>query len=454
MVVAIERVAVDRLLERETETFKKRMAASGRMLERARHSMPLGVPSSFQHFPPHPIYIRRASGSRMWDVDGHEYCDYHLGFGSLAVGHAHPLLVEALTAQLADGTMYAMPSEEPVQLAEEICRRFGQDQVRFANSGTEATMDAIRIARGATGRDLLIKIEGSYHGHHDAVMVSVKPPADQLGSEDHPAQVVFSKGVPRATADLTLVVPYNQPEVLERLLTEHAGKVAGVIMEPVMMNLGIVHPDPGYLSEVRRITREHDTPLIFDEVKTGATIAAGGASEYFGVTPDLICLAKSIGGGVPIGAIAGSRVLMESIATGGVAQLGTFNGNPLAMTAGIVTLTKILTPAAYAHLGALEDRLVSGCQQIIDRHELPMYSTGIGAKGCVMFSPEPVRDYRQYLGIDLNLAFGHWLYLMNRGIFMPPGADEQWTLSVQHTEEDIDRHLAVFEEFARDVTAA
>jgi len=230
--------------------------------------------------------------------------------------------------------------------------------------------------------------------------------------------------------------------------------VAAVIMEPIMMNVGIVYPAPGYLQEVRRITSEHGVALIFDEVKTGATIAAGGACQHYGVTPDLIALAKSIGGGITIGAFAGSRQFMERIRPEDVQHLGTFNGNPLAMRAGLVTLTKILTPDAYARFDAMEERLVSGCSEIIRRHGLPMYSTGVGAKGCVMFAPDELHDYRDYLKIDFNLSYAHWLYFMNRGIFMPIGADEQWTLSVQHTDEDIDNHLAVFEEFARDVMAA
>jgi len=450
----VDQGTVQRLIDREIETFRKRTPGSVAMLERAKKVLPLGVPSTFQDMPPYPMYIRRASGSRMWDVDGNEYCDYHLGFGTLAVGHAHPMLVEALRQQLGDGTMYALASEESVLLGEEICRRFGMEMVRFSNSGTEATMDAIRVARGVTGRDVIVKIEGSYHGHHDSVMVSVKPPAEAIGPEERPTSVIFSKGVPAVNAELTLIVPYNRPDALEGLLKEHEGKIAGVIMEPVMMNVGIIYPLPGYLEEVRRITRAHGVALIFDEVKTGVTMAAGGASEHFGVKPDLTCLAKSIGGGIPIGAFAGSREFMAKITPFDVQHLGTFNGNPLAMRAGLVSLTRILTPEAYVRFNQLQDRFVGGCRRVIEQHELPMYSTGVGAKGCVMFAPEELHDYRGYLTVDFNLSYAHWLYFVNRDIFMPIGADEQWTLSVQHTEKDIEESLAVFEEFARDLTAA
>lgn len=451
---ALDSAALVRLIERELQTFEERTKESREVLTRATEVLPLGVPSSFQDFPPHPIYIRRASGSRMWDVDGNEYRDFHMGFGALAAGHSHPKLVEALRDQLANGTLYAMANEESALLAEEICRRFGVDMVRFANSGTEATMDALRLARGVTGRDLVIKIEGSYHGHHDYLLVSVKPPDDQLGPLERPSPVPFSLGIPEEVAAKTLVVPFNRPDLMARTLEEYEGEVAAVIIEPVMLNIGIVHPQPGYLEELRRLTRQHDVVFIYDEVKTGATIAAGGACERFRVQPDLICLAKSIGGGISIGAFGGHRGLMERIRPGEVMHLGTFNGNPLAMKAGLVTLKEILVPEAYVRFEEQQEKLVSGCQRIIDEYGLPMYSTGLGAKGCVMFMPEPIQDYRGYLTFHKELAYAHWLYLMNRGIFMPPGFDEQWTLSVQHSDDDLDAHLTVFEEFARDVMAA
>ena len=450
----LDSAALGRLIKRELQTFEERTKGSRGVLERANKWLPLGVPSSFQHFPPHPVYIRSAKGSRMWDVDGNEYRDFHMAFGALAVGHSHPRLVEALREQLEDGTLYAMPTEEGALLAEELCGRFGLDQVRFCNSGTEATMDALRLARGVTGRDMVVKIEGTYHGHHDYLMISVKPPADQVGPAERPAPVPLSTGIPQDVIAKTLVVPYNQPEIMARILDEYAGRVSAVIIEPVMLNIGIVHPEPGYLKAVRNITREHDVVLIFDEVKTGVTIAPGGACERFGVQPDLVCLAKSIGGGIPIGAFGGRRELMDYIRPDAVAHLGTFNGNPLAMKAGLVTLREILTSDAYEQFESQQERLISGCQRIIEEYGLPMYSTGLGAKGCVMFMSEPIHDYRGYLTLNEDLAYAHWLYLMNRGIFMSPGFDEQWTLSVQHSDDDIDTHLSIFEEFARDVMAA
>lgn len=451
---ALDTTVLNRLIDREVETFRKRSPRSRQMFDRAGSSLPLGVASSFQYYHPYPLYMRRAKGSLIWDLDGNEYRDFHMGFGTLTVGHAHPRLVEALTQRLSEGIMYAMPTEEAVLLADELRRRFSLDMVRFSNSGTEATMDAIRLARGFTDRDLVVKIEGSYHGHHDYLLVSIKPPADQLGPPERPSSVPFSKGIPKRVTDMTLVIPFNQPAALARTLEEHAGQVAAVIIEPVMMNIGIVYPAPGYLEAMRDITRQHDVILIFDEVKTGVAIAAGGACEHFGIEPDLVCMAKSIGGGVPIGAFGGRKELMEQVATGAVAHLGTFNGNPLAMKSGLVALTEILTPKAYEQFQRQQDRLVSGCQRIIEEYALPMYATGLGAKGCVMFAPEPLSDYRGYLGIDKNLATLHFFYLMNRGIAMPSGLDEQWTLSVQHTDEDIEAHLAVFEEFAQDVTAS
>jgi glutamate-1-semialdehyde 2,1-aminomutase len=346
---------------------------------------------------------------------------------------------------------------ETTLLAEEICQRFLLDQIRFTNSGTEATMDAIRLARGVTGRDEIVKIEGSYHGHHESVLVSIRPDKASMGPRETPASVAFGKGTPNEVTQLTLIVPFNDAEALDRLLGDHAGRVAALIMEPVMMNVGIIDPEPGYLRAVREICTRHDVLLIWDEVKTGATIAYGGAEEVYGVAPDLKCFAKALGGGVPFGAFGGRGELMAEIAKDGVPQLGTFNGNPLSARAGLVALTEILTPSAYEHLNRLNDAQLAGCQRVIDAYDLPMYTTGMGAKGAVMYAPKPLRDYREYAGfdapgVDAELSYLSWLYEITEGVFMTPGIDEQWTLSVQHTDEDVARYVSAFETFAREVT--
>jgi glutamate-1-semialdehyde 2,1-aminomutase len=300
---------------------------------------------------------------------------------------------------------------------------------------------------------VIIKIEGTYHGHHDAVMVSVKPPAELMGDRSHPASVAYGLGYPEAMVELTRVVPFNDADALERLLDELEGKVAGVILEPAMMNVNIVPPVAGYLERVRELTSAHGVTLIFDEVKTGAAVAAGGATELYGVTPDVVCLAKAICGGLPGGAIGVTDELATLMADGRVRQQGTFNGNPLVMAAAEATLTEVLTDAAYTKLHAANKSLMAGCERVIAEYGLPAHTVGLGSKGCVVMSEEPVREYRDYLTkIHHDLTNLAWLYHMNNGIFMTPGQDEEWTLSVLHTDADLRRYVEVFETFAREVT--
>jgi glutamate-1-semialdehyde 2,1-aminomutase len=451
----IDRARVASLTARQQAILRDRTAKSGEMFQRASGVMPGGVPSQFQKADPWPVYIERGEGARVWDVDGNEYVDFHNGFGVMCVGHANYAIANAVKARMDDGSHFAAPTSGSIVVAEELRRRWGLPHWRFTNSGTESTMDAIHLARGSTGRDLIVKIEGTYHGHHDAVMVSVKPPADQMGPHDRPASVPYGLGYPEAMTDLTRVVPFNDADALARLLEELEGRVAGLIMEPAMMNVNIVPPVDGYLARVRELTRDHGVVLIFDEVKTGAAVAAGGATELYGTTPDVVCLAKAICGGLPGGAIGMTDELAELVADGRVRQQGTFNGNPLVMAAAEATLTQVLTPEAYDRLHAANRALMAGCEDVIARYGLPAHTVGMGSKGCVVFSEHPVREYRDYLTrIHHDLSDLAWLYHMNHGIFMTPGRDEEWTLSVLHTDADLARYVDVFDAFARDVTAA
>lgn len=307
-------------------------------------------------------------------------------------------------------------------------------------------MDAIRVARAATNREILLKIEGSYHGHHDAVMYSVVPTMDSGGPSERPWSVPFSRGIPADTANTTKIVPFNDGPALEKTLQELSGKVAALIMEPVMMNIGIVLPQPGYLEKVRELCDAHGVVLIFDEVKTGVTIAAGGATEYFGVQPDMVCLAKAMGGGTPVGAFAGRADVMEEI-TKGVAALGTFNGNPLSMAAGLATLTEVLDDDAYEYLGKLGTRLADGCQRVLDDAGIPAVTTDLGCKGSITFRDRKLERYRDFQEVDDSLFEAYWYWVVNRGIYQTPGKEEQWTISVQHTEDDIDHTLDVFSDY-------
>ena len=442
------------LTEAEQERHRNRTGTSARTYERAVKSMPNGVPSSFQAKDPWPVYIDRGEGSRVWDVDGNEYVDFHNGFGVMCIGHANPTVGGAVKAQVDRGTHFAAPTDGSIAVAEELKRRFGLPQWRFTNSGTEATMDAVHLVRGVTGRDTLLKIEGSYHGHHDAVMVSVYPPLEALGDREDPVSVPYGAGMPRAITDLTRSVPYNDADALAAVHDKIGDQVAGLIMEPAMMNINIVPPREGYLERVRELTAEHGVRLIFDEVKTGCTIAAGGATERFGVTPDIITLAKASCGGYPGGAIGMREEMAELVADGTVNQYGTFNGNPLVMAAAEATLTGVLSDDAYQHLEATNRRLVDSCQEIIDSYGLPAYTEGLGAKGCVIFSAERIYEYRDYLTkVNDELSTLAWLYHMNHGVFMTPGVEEEWTLSIAHTEDDLQTYVDAFEAFARDVTA-
>jgi glutamate-1-semialdehyde 2,1-aminomutase len=298
-------------------------------------------------------------------------------------------------------------------------------------------MDAIHLMRAATGRSKIVKIEGSYHGHHDSVQVSVYQEGDELGPNERPFSAPASSGIPREVTELTRVVPFNDLPALERIFAEHEGQIAGMIMEAVMMNCGIVPPAPGYLEGVRAITRRHGALLAFDEVKTGLTIHPGGATTMFGVTPDIVCLAKALGGGIPCGAIGGTQEVMALVINGEYDQVGTFNGNPLTMASARATLTEVLTPDAYAHLDRLGAAMADGCRRVIDEYGLPAYVETIGAKGCVTFSSIPVTDYRRYVAIDGRYSHALWLFEHNGGVFLPPwGKAEQWMLSVQHTDDD------------------
>jgi glutamate-1-semialdehyde 2,1-aminomutase len=424
-------------------TVLSRTTASKALFDRAVKSMPGGVASSFQLGDPYPIYLKRGVGAEVWDVDGNEYYDFHNGFGSIAVGHAHPIVAEAVCNAAKNGMHFAVTVETCVELAEELCRRFNCDQVRFTNSGTESNMTAIRVARAATGREVIAKIEGSYHGHVDQLMYSCTPGAESMGGRDMPNKTPKSKGMPKDLDQWIRVVPFNDAAAFERLLEAEGDKIAALIMEPVMMNVGIVLPQPGYLQKIRDLCTKYGVVLIFDEVKCGVTIAAGGAQERFGIKPDLASWAKSIGGGAAIGAFGGKAEIMDQI-NQGAAHQGTYNGNPLSVAASLATLTQVLTPDAYVHFAALGKRLTDGMNDAIEKYGIPAHTIDLGAKGCVSYRPEPLTNYRDFLETNTGIYDASYPWMINRGVFMTPGDEEQWTLSVQHTNEHVDRYVDAF----------
>ena len=436
-------------LNKEISIFEKRTRKSHAAHEKAMPYMPLGVSSNFRSYEPYPLFIRDGNGGHVHDLDGNDYVDFNMCFGALMAGHCHPAVTKAVQERLHLGTMFGMPHELERELAEEICARFPVEQVRFGNSGTEVTMHAIRLARGATGRDKILKMEGAYHGVHDAVMVSVKPKPHQYGDTSAPTPVPASAGIPVASVENTLIAPFNDLAVAERIFQRHPKEIACVIVEPIMMNVGICMPDPGYLQGLRELCTRYGALFIFDEVKTGAKLARGGACEYFKVTPDIVCLAKSIGGGFPLAAFASKKALMDQIAEHKVFHAGTYNTNPVVMAAGLATFREVLTPKAYEHINRLNTKLVDGYKQIIKKTSLTAYSTGAGANGALLLYSKPVRNYRDWIEIDVDLWRHYWFGMVNRAIIpQPHWWDEQWTISVAHTDADIEKHLEVFEEVA------
>ena len=441
------------IIAEQEKIFVERQPESARMAGRAQGVLAGGVTSSWQITVPQPVWLSHGKGSKIYDVDGQEYVDLHGGYGAALAGHAHPAIVEAVRSQVGLGTHFAQPTRNAVVVGEELARRFGLPLWRFANSGTEATMDAVHLMRAITGRDFIIKVEGCYHGHHDSVQVSVAPDASAAGPADRPAQVPSSTGIPEAITRLTLIATYNDLASVRRLLGEHPGQVAGMIIEPVMMNAGIIEPAPGYLAGLKDLLHSHGALLAFDEVKTGLTAGPGGATALTGVTPDIITLAKAIGGGVAIAAIGGSAEVMAHVANDDYEMVGTFNGNPLAVAACRAMLTEVATPEAYQRIDALRERAVAGIEREITRTGMVAHVVAVGAKGCVVFSPEPVRDYRGFMDVDDRYSHAHWLFQHNGGVFLPPwGKTEQWLISVQHDEPDIDLLVANFAAFASAVT--
>lgn len=441
---------LDARVAEEERIFLSRQPRSGQMYQRARRVLAGGVTSSWQITRPQPVFIDHGSGSKIVDVDGNEYVDFHGGYGAGLAGHAHPAIVEAVSAQVRRGTHFAQPNADAVTVAEELARRFRLPMWRFMNSGTEATMDAVHLMRAVTGRDLIIKVEGCYHGHHDSVQVSVAPSENEpIGAIDHPQSVPSSAGIPKAITSLTLVATFNDLLSVEQLLEAHRDQVAGMIVEPIMMNAGIISPASGYLEGLKELLHRYGALLCFDEVKTGLAAGPAGATGISGVVPDIVCLAKAIGGGLIVGSVGATEELMGHVSHGDYEMVGTFNGNPLSMAAARAMLEQVATDSAYRRLDRLRQRIGDALSATIERTGLPAHVVSVGAKGCVTFSTSPARNYRDFLTIDGRYNHLHWLCQHNGGVFLPPwGKTEQWLLSVQHDDSDIELFIANFERFA------
>jgi glutamate-1-semialdehyde 2,1-aminomutase len=431
------------LLAREQARFLAHTPGSCAEFERSKLSTPLGVTSSFQHYEPYPLAITSATGAWVTDVDGRDLLDLSMGFGALLVGHSHPHISASCVRALNAGTLTVTPTPMARRAAEILCKRFNLEQVRFANSGTEATMYAARLARIFTGRDGLIKVEGGYHGGYDALTVSAKPDLALAGPEHSPNAVVPAGMNPGSVH----VVAYNDAEALERTIAQNPGQIAAFIVEPVLENLGIVLPDEGYLQAVREICTRHGVLLIFDEVKTGLTAGVGGAAARLGVRADLVTLAKSIGGGIPVAAFGGRAEVMAAISDGRMAHYGTFNGGRLSVSAVLAT-DEVCTAAALRRAERINMDALKSIDSIIERYQLPAHTVGFGVKGALTWSTTAVRTYRDYKNTDFAAAELAWLWLLNRSIITPPGLDEQWLVSLAHGPEEMDLLVGALEELA------
>jgi glutamate-1-semialdehyde 2,1-aminomutase len=412
------------------------------------------VHSNYRFVDPYPFYVHRASGVHLWDADENEYLDFNMGFGALQSGHAHPKLVAALTQQLADGSLYGYEWERTPEVAERICRRYRMEQVRFSTTGLEATQHAVRFARAHTKKRYVLKFEGGYHGSHDGLLVGVKPRAEVAGPARHPNSAPASPGLLPDVSGRTLVAPFNDLEATRAIAREHADDLAAVIAEPIPMNMGFVLPEDGFFPGVRELCDELGALLILDEIKTGAKYPHGGAARV-GVRADLVTLGKSIACGVPLSAIAAGPGLLDQVGPRKVAHAGTYNSNPFAMTACLVSLDAILTEEALDRSAALNARLAKGYAEVFDDAGVTALVSADGVSGTVYFTDHPVRNWRDFLTVDGDRSMLYYYRSLNRGLIPSgTGPDEQWTISVQHTEKDVDRHLEVLAAVAEQLTGA
>lgn len=443
----ISKTRVKKLLAQEWARFQSTTTNSATHNKRASKVLPLGVTSSFQHWDPYPISIVSAKGAYFKDVDGRKLLDLSMGFGAMMVGHLNKDVVKAVKkAMRSVGTLFVTPGPLATEAAERFQKRFDIDMLRFTNSGTESTMYAIRAARAATGKKAIIKIEGGFHGGYDPLQVSVKAPVEKIGTVTSP-KPYYPTGVEGGEV---YVVSYNDTVRLEAIMKNHGKTIAAFMIEPIVENLSIILPDEGYLTKVRELCDKYKIALIFDEVKTGLTAGVAGAAMRVGVKPDLITLAKSIGGGLPLAAFGGKKEFMQTIVDGRMPHLGTYNGNPLVVAAAIA-VDKIATPEALAKAEAINNATLDAIDKIIDEFSLPAHTVGFGVKGAVIWSPTPVRNYRDFKATDFEMAELSWLWGLNRGIITPPGLDEQWLVSFAHTQNDMNKLVRSFRELAQAV---
>ncbi|AXI25541.1 glutamate-1-semialdehyde-2,1-aminomutase [Methanofervidicoccus sp. A16] len=419
---------------------KLNLSKSKELFEEAKKYLVKGVNSPVRYFKPYPFFVDHAKDCYLFDVDGNRYIDYCLAYGPMVLGHWNPYVIKKVMEQLERGTLYGCPTEKEVVLAKEVVKRVpSAEMVRFVNSGTEATMSAIRLARGITGRKKIIKFDGAYHGAHDYVLV-------KSGSGALTHGVPNSPGIPEETTKNTILVPFNDEDALRKVIRENRDEISCVIMEPVMGNVGCIPPKDGYLEFVREITEDWDILLIFDEVITGFRLAPGGAQEYYGIVPDLTTLGKILGGGFPIGALVGRRDLMEHLSPSGpVYQAGTFNGNPISITAGIATLEQ-LDEDFYRKTFRSAEKIYRFIGECAEERNIPHCVNGMGSMFQIYFTDEEVLDYESAKKSNIEMFNRYFYGLLERGVFIPPSQFECCFTSVKHEGEVIEETLRAIEE--------
>jgi glutamate-1-semialdehyde 2,1-aminomutase len=427
-------------------------AKTAALHEEACRLIPGGSSSTIRwaSYEPYPIYMKSGNGSKIKDVDDNAYVDYLLSYGALINGHSHPKIVEAIRQQAQDGTMFGTPTELEVKLA----KKFKQfvptaDMVAFATDGTDATMNAVRIARAATGKDVILKFEGHYHGQHDYAMVSVEAPPVVAGMEEYPRSLPYSAGIPSMVMDTVVVAPWNNAKALERIMKRHANQVAAIMMEPVMANSGVIPPNPEYLKAVREIATSNDALLIFDEVITGFRVAPGGAQQLYGITPDLSTWGKAMGGGLPVAAISGKKEYMELIVPGKVSYGGTYFANPLSLAGALANL-EVLEENDFQALRVLKDnteRMSNELTQLVMRTKQKACVQSVPGLFTLSFTKHPkITNYRESLLIDWDKFRALHQLLLDYGIYLHPDNYERCSISTVHTEEDMALTLQAFEE--------
>lgn len=432
------------------EKYKSRTKKSAILHTQASELIQGGVTSPFRYFEPYPFFVSRGKAGHIWDEDGNDYIDFNNCYGAIIAGHSHPSINAAIAKQLEKGTMFGIPGAITENLLKELLRRYPPMRFfRLSNTGNEATMYAMRLARAYTGKDKIVKIEGSYHGCHDAVLISDKPHRpSHMGPEWAPTPVIESAGILPDTAKNTLVVPWNNIDALEQCLNRNLGEVAGVMVEPIVANFGMCLPEKGYLESVREITRKHNVVLIFDEVKVGIRLAPGGGTEITGVDPDIVCLSKAMGGGMPIAAFGASEIFWDFIyPPGEMVHFGTYNGNPVSVAASLACLTEVMTEDAYKHLEKLGKKLKKGIEDSIERNGVRAVVSGIGTMFTVFFLDKIPKNYRETLILDRDAWLKWWMYMVASGLFFSAASPyEETFISVGNTEGDIEEALSIIDD--------